>query len=600
MVRPNIFLVLGLFAALVSSTAAVAQSCTNGEALYKKTTPSVQFSCSDSNCHGPQVDKKNIQNAASNPGLIDLALDGVEGNAEMIALDLRNELPLTQNDLVDIAEYIFFYGAIKKCPTVTPASVSATPSSLAFGNVNVGSTSSGQVVTVTNTGGTTSGNVTFPAAPAGFSKSGGCTNGTFAPGASCTLTFVFNPSAAGNVNATYTIGGSVSIPISLSGTGVSVSTTPNVNASPTSLAFGSVNVGSTSAAQTVTVTNSGTAAATNMSYPAAPTGYGKGGTCSSATLAAGASCTLTFTFSPTAAGASNATYTLTGGGKTIGIALAGTGTSASGAASLSATPTSLSFGDVAVGSTSSTQTVTLSNTGGAAAAGIAMSNGNPTEFVLTSNTCGTSLAAGATCTLGVAYRPASAGSDGTTITFTYTGGGLVTVALSGNGTTGAPSNPATATAYEYYHAAFDHYFVTSIADEITKLNNGTFVGWAATGRQFKVYTGTGSNLSKVCRFFSTAFDPKSSHFYTALDTECITVKANPSWQFEGDVFFLGTPDAAGNCAAGTVPVYRLYNDGRGEAPNHRLTTDIAARTEMIAKGWTPEGYGIGVTMCAPQ
>ena len=29
---------------------------------------------------------------------------------------------------------------------------------------------------------------------------------------------------------------------------------------------------------------------------------------------------------------------------------------------------------------------------------------------------------------------------------------------------------------EYYHAVFDHYFVTGIADEITKLDNGTFAG----------------------------------------------------------------------------------------------------------------------------
>src|SRR6187431_753626 len=51
-----------------------------------------------------------------------------------------------------------------------------------------------------------------------------------------------------------------------------------------------------------------------------------------------------------------------------------------------------------------------------------------------------------------------------------------------------PPGPATADAIEYYHAVFDHYFITTIADEITKLDNGTFVGWARTGRQFKVYT----------------------------------------------------------------------------------------------------------------
>jgi mono/diheme cytochrome c family protein len=163
-----------------------------------------------------------------------------------------------------------------------------------------------------------------------------------------------------------------------------------------------------------------------------------------------------------------------------------------------------------------------------------------------------------------------------------------------------PPAPPTADAVEYYHAAFDHYFITTIAEEITKLDNGTFVGWARTGRQFKVYKDRSATLAIVCRFFSTAFAPKSSHFYTALASECTAVKANPDWQFEDEVFSAAAPAADGSCAAGTIPVYRLYNNGQGAAPNHRFTTDLAVRAEMIAKGWIPEGLGIGVTMCAPS
>jgi len=163
-----------------------------------------------------------------------------------------------------------------------------------------------------------------------------------------------------------------------------------------------------------------------------------------------------------------------------------------------------------------------------------------------------------------------------------------------------PPAPPTADAVEYYHAAFDHYFVTAIADEITKLDNGTFVGWARTGRQFKVYVAAGSGLLPVCRFFSTSFDPKSSHFYTALASECTIVKASPDWHFEGEVFFVAAPDGEGNCAAGTLPVYRLYNQGQGAAPNHRFTIDLGVRAEMLGKDWIPEGSGIGVTMCVPS
>ncbi len=67
------------------------------------------------------------------------------------------------------------------------------------------------------------------------------------------------------------------------------------------------------------------------------------------------------------------------------------------------------------------------------------------------------------------------------------------------------------------------------------------------------------------------------------------MKANPNWTFEGEVFHVVPPAQDGACAAGTIPVYRVYNDGMGAAPNHRLMTDIALQSEMVTKGWVPEG-----------
>lgn len=163
--------------------------------------------------------------------------------------------------------------------------------------------------------------------------------------------------------------------------------------------------------------------------------------------------------------------------------------------------------------------------------------------------------------------------------------------------------PTTATAIEYYHAAFDHYFITRNPDEITKLDNGTFVGWARTGLSFNVYPTATAGAASVCRFFSTSFDPKSSHFYTPFPTECTMVKANPDWQFEGEgmeVFFIPVAAANGTCPAGTLSVYRLYNNGMGAAPNHRYTTLTNVRDQMVAAGWVIEGNGPGFAfMCAP-
>ena len=160
----------------------------------------------------------------------------------------------------------------------------------------------------------------------------------------------------------------------------------------------------------------------------------------------------------------------------------------------------------------------------------------------------------------------------------------------------------TTIAVEYYYPAWDMYFVTAIQDEITKLDAGVFAGWRRTGLQFNVYPIAGAPATSllVSRFFSTTFAPKSSHFYTANAAEYSALLQNPNWQLEGPVFDTPLPAADGSCPAGSLPIYRLYNDGMGGAPNHRFTTDAGVRAQMIAAGWIPEGAGIGVGFCSPQ
>ena len=165
---------------------------------------------------------------------------------------------------------------------------------------------------------------------------------------------------------------------------------------------------------------------------------------------------------------------------------------------------------------------------------------------------------------------------------------------------GAPP-PTSVPLIEYFHAGFGHYFITSIPDEISKLDNGTFAGWARTGLQFNAYAAPSANSVPVCRFFSAAFAPKSSHFYTPFASECATMQADSAWTLESsDAFDIAVPAADGSCAAGLAPVYRLYNNGQGGVPNHRYTTDLTVRAQMIAQGWVPEGLGPNaVEMCSP-
>jgi hypothetical protein len=48
------------------------------------------------------------------------------------------------------------------------------------------------------------------------------------------------------------------------------------------------------------------------------------------------------------------------------------------------------------------------------------------------------------------------------------------------------------------------------------------------------------------------------------------------------------------------PLYRVYNDGMGGAPNHRQMTDLALFETMRSLGWKPEGQGVGVIACVPS
>ena len=79
------------------------------------------------------------------------------------------------------------------------------------------------------------------------------------------------------------------------------------------------------------------------------------------------------------------------------------------------------------------------------------------------------------------------------------------------------------------------------------------------------------------------------------------MQANPKWLLESSAaFYIAVPGEDGSCDTGLTPVYRLYNNGQGAAPNHRYTTDFAVRAQMLAQGWVPEGLGPNaVEMCSP-
>jgi len=167
--------------------------------------------------------------------------------------------------------------------------------------------------------------------------------------------------------------------------------------------------------------------------------------------------------------------------------------------------------------------------------------------------------------------------------------------------------PATLDVVEFYNAGLDHYFVSANPDEIAKLDNGTFKGWARTGKTFKAFPAdsvalAGDLTHAVCRYYGNPSAGLDSHFYSGAKDECDDVKRKfpDAWVFESaDVFQAIFPDRiTGECPNGASPVYRLFNQ-RADV-NHRYTTDTALRSQMIGKGYVPEGYGPqGVALCSP-
>ena len=107
----------------------------------------------------------------------------------------------------------------------------------------------------------------------------------------------------------------------------------------------------------------------------------------------------------------------------------------SGSASLTASPTSLTYAGQNVGSTSAAQTVTVHN-GGTASASVS-SVAVTGDFAQT-NTCGTSIAAGASCTVSVTFTPTASGTRTGTLTVTSNAtNSPTTVTLTGTGNAGA-------------------------------------------------------------------------------------------------------------------------------------------------------------------
>lgn len=436
--------------------------------------------------------------------------------------------------------------------TPTSGVISVSPSSIAFGSVAVGSTST-RTLTVSNIGTATITLTQAPSLSGPFALASGttCTTGTqLAPDQSCQFVVAFTPTAATNYSGSFTI--------SSSATNAPTSTAP--------ISGSGISVASTC---TYDVIYNGT----NASYFGGLTlqGYPQSSTFN-LTVATQANCPWNVTsnaptwFSSSSSGSGN-------GSAFIQVAenrgLARTG-------------------QILVGG----YAVTYYQGAYYPANGICgIANGQTFSSTPSANLCSSGIASAV-----IGQGPWSWTCDGV-------GGGsnASCSALTSQAITGS-----TKLMVEFYYAPLNYYFLTS--RDYDKQLLDTIMGWSRTGASFKVFTSSVAGTNGVSRYYFDQIarnQTRGSHFYTLLDSDKNYLNGlNPSNlkvprlpENEGVDSFAYLP-TSGVCRNGTIPIYRLFrgNSRFPDDPNHRFTPDIAVYQAFVLAGWD----GDGVSLCAPQ
>lgn len=251
--------------------------------------------------------------------------------------------------------------------------------------------------------------------------------------------------------------------------------TASTRLSPSSLTFAGQAIGTASAAQTITLRNEGwtTLKISSIAITGANVNDFKETSACGSSLGWLRSCTISVTFTPTASGARSADVTVTdnASGSSQSVTLTGTG---AGTASASLSPGSLSFPSEPIGSPAPTQTVTLSNSGSAALSlsSISISGTNSSEFS-ESNTCGSSLAAGGSCTITVKFTPSASGTQTGDLSLADNAAGSpqnVTLTGTGAASSGTATATLSTTSLAFGNEPVDE---TSSSQTVTLSNAGT-------------------------------------------------------------------------------------------------------------------------------
>ena len=380
-----------------------------------------------------------------------------------------------------IAEFLGFalLVTLSCSATLSVAAQTLSPTSVAFGNWVVQTTSRTQTVKLTNTQ-TVPLTINSISVSGNFAQTSKCPTApnTLAAGANCNISVTFTPAVLGVSIGTLTVSDNgINSPqtTSLSGTGVSPTAL-----SPASLGFGNQVIDTTSAAKIVTLVNYQTVPLT-ISGISSSGDFAETSTCPASPNSLGphSNCTISVTFTPLVTGALSGTLTVTDNASNSPQTAHLSG---AGILPVALSVSSMTFPSQLVTVTSASQTVTLRNDQSAALTISAISASGDFSQMSNCPRSPNTLAAGASCTISVTFTPTALGTRTGTLTVSdNVSTSPQTVSLSGIGTLSglssisvAPSNPTMPNGNQQPLTA-----IGSFPNKRT-INISNFVAWSST------------------------------------------------------------------------------------------------------------------------
>ncbi|MBR7837969.1 discoidin domain-containing protein [Actinospica durhamensis] len=481
-----------------------------------------------------------------------------------------------------------------------PGALAASSTSLSFGDVASGAKSSAQSVTITNPG-STAVSVSSVSVTGAFTQTNTC-GGSIAANGSCTVSVTFAPTSGGPLTGTLSVATSAPgspLTIALAGTGVTSTTDLALNqpitasSSYETYTANQANDGNTSTywessdgagyPQTLTVDLGSAQSIGSITLDLPPSSAWSTRTETLSVLGSTDDSTFNqiagsanYTFNPSTG--NTATISLPSGTSARYVRLSFTantgwsaaqlsefqvfpgGSSSTGSSALTASPSSLSFGSVNVGSTSSAQTVTVTNPGSSAAT---VNSVTVSGAFSQTNTCGSSLAAGATCTVSVKFAPTAAGAaSGSLSVASSAPNSPLTVALSGTGVstntdlalnqptsasgytqTYVPANAVDGNTSSYWEStdnAFPQWFQVDLGSSVSVgrivLDLPPSTSWGTRTQTILIQGSTdGTNYSTVAATANYTFNPSTGNTVTVTFSSTsvrylkLTFTANTGW-----------------------------------------------------------------------